>query len=225
MRIVQLPIFAAGLIAAFLLSMPLIAHSATAVFRVSMDFTDSNPMDVQVQIDCNTGLPASAFIMVSDGEFIDFVIGSFNAGDLNCEITEVVPDGYKVSYNDGTPGIVNCSYTSVGDGAMHNCLITNLPKTAKFNVSKSFSDFNPAPVEIQFDCNTGILSSTNTFLSHGGSHQFVVDFFDSGELDCEITETVPADYGVSYNDGSFSAINCSYSDLDHGDVKSEAKRS
>lgn len=217
MRIAQLPILRARLMALFLLSMPLAAHSATATFRANMDFTDSNPASVRVDIQCNTGLPLDAFAMVADGAFIDFVITSFDPGTLNCNITEVVPDGYKVSYNDGTPSIVNCSYTSVGDGAMNNCLITNLPSTAKFNVSKTFSDFNPAPVNVELDCNTGLPVTQNIFLSHGGSVVFVVDDFESGLLDCNITETVPAGYGVTYNDGSFSAVNCSYEDLEHGD--------
>ncbi len=217
MRMVQSPILPAGLIAVFLLSMPVAAHSATATFRASMDFTDSNPTPVRVDIQCNTGLPLDAFAMVADGAFVDFVITSFTAGTLNCNITEVVPDGYKASYNDGTPSTVNCSYTSVGDGAMHNCLITNLPSAAKFNVSKTFSDFNPTPVDVELDCNTGLPVSQNIFMSHGDNVVFVVDDFDSGELDCNIAETVPAGYGVSYNDGSFSAVNCSYEDLEHGD--------
>jgi hypothetical protein len=77
-------------------------------------------------------------------------------------------------------------------------------RRAQFVVTKDFSDDNPAGVDVQISCNTGLpLNQSGTISEFGDdgftSVAFIVDAFDAGELDCHITESpVPDGYAESY---------------------------
>jgi hypothetical protein len=71
-----------------------------------------------------------------------------------------------------------------------------------FFVAKVYSDGNIAPVDVTLSCNTGLpLEQTKNIepLNAGLDYvDFVVVDFDSGELNCEVTEEVPSGYSPLY---------------------------
>ena len=88
---------------------------------------------------------------------------------------------------------------------------------AFFEVHKVFSDGANQPVEIQILCNTGLPVSQFATITPPDYLEFVVTDFDSGELRCQITETVPAGYVASYNDGSTTSSDwCEFDDVVDG---------
>jgi hypothetical protein len=88
---------------------------------------------------------------------------------------------------------------------------------ATFEVSKDFTDDNPAGVEVTISCNTGLPLEQSKVITEGEGVGFVVIEFDSGELDCEITEDVPAGYDAVYFDGtSNSSTSCEYLNVGAG---------
>jgi hypothetical protein len=88
---------------------------------------------------------------------------------------------------------------------------------ATFEVNKDFTDDNSAGVEVTISCNTGLPLEQSKVITEGAGVEFVVVDFDSGEMDCEVTEDVPSGYDAEYFDGtSTSSVNCEYLDVEHG---------
>jgi hypothetical protein len=71
---------------------------------------------------------------------------------------------------------------------------------ATFQVTKDFSDGNPAEVSVTMSCDTGLPLEQTKLISEGDNDGvlFVITDFDQGELDCTITEEVPTGYTQSY---------------------------
>jgi hypothetical protein len=71
-----------------------------------------------------------------------------------------------------------------------------------FLVAKVYADGNIAPVDVTLSCNTGLpLEQTKNIepLNAGLDYvDFVVVDFDSGELNCEVTEEIPSGYSPLY---------------------------
>jgi hypothetical protein len=89
---------------------------------------------------------------------------------------------------------------------------------ALFQVSKIFTDGNPGEVEVSLSCNTGLILDQSKIISEEEGVTFVVTDFDSGELNCEITETPVAGYDASYFDGSSTnSVSCEYLEVEEGD--------
>jgi hypothetical protein len=146
------------------------------------------------------------------------------AGDQSCLVTSPVPgcndeaceaevcaiDSYCCAVNwDGicvTEANALCG--DPGEGAR-----------ATFEVTKDFSDDNPAGVEVTLSCNTGLPLEQSKVITEGDGVVFVVTDYDDGEMNCEVTESVPAGYSPTYHtgfvDGS-SSVSCSWSDLPWG---------
>jgi hypothetical protein len=88
---------------------------------------------------------------------------------------------------------------------------------ATFAVTKDFTDDNPAGVEVTISCNTGLPLEQSKVITEGESVEFVVVDFDNGEMDCEVTEEVPAGYGAEYFDGATtSSASCEFLDIEFG---------
>ncbi len=109
-----------------------------ATFRVTKDFTDDNPAEVNVKIDCNTGLILDQDKLISEGEYVEFVVTSFDNGEMNCTITEDVPAGYSPDYYSNGIDTVECSYEEVGFGSAHSCRIVNTPEPVTLTVNKTW---------------------------------------------------------------------------------------
>ena len=86
---------------------------------------------------------------------------------------------------------------------------------ATFQVYKDFTDDNPNPVNVHISCNTGLPLDQTKPITEGVPVEFVIENFDPNvlALNCDISETVPAGYEVSYeatddptgNAGDFSS--------------------
>lgn len=72
---------------------------------------------------------------------------------------------------------------------------------ATFAVNKDFDDNNEASVEVTISCNTGLPLEQTTTIEEGDGVTFVVVDFETGALDCSITESVPTGYSANYFDG------------------------
>jgi hypothetical protein len=144
---------------------PVIGTETRATFRVTKDFTDDNPMPVEVSLSCNTGLPLDQSALVADGEAngqefpaqlgegaagvavaqqshfteIIFVVTNFDSGEMDCELTESVPAGYEVEYfNGATTNDVSCAYENVLTGQSLDCAITNRPAPVEVEIIKEW---------------------------------------------------------------------------------------
>lgn len=152
-----------------------------ATFRVTKDFDDDNPAAVSVSLVCNTGLPLMQEAEVSEfGEpfsQIEFVIGDFVPGDLDCDVFEdPVPTGYEQSYVAGdnpdalyaslSSDEAGCHFEGVQTGTF-DCAITNTLLPVEVTVNKEWIDENPqfnSPlwVDITLRCaNSDIIGAYN----------------------------------------------------------------
>lgn len=113
--------------------------AGVARFRVEKDFSDDNPASVDVEIECNAGLPLSqSFTISEDGNGVQFTVREFESGAMDCTITETPVPGYVASYENhiGDPSDTDCSYTSVERGSELLCTITNTLQPVEFAVEK-----------------------------------------------------------------------------------------
>jgi hypothetical protein len=145
-----------------------------ARFRVTKDFSDDDPQGVMVHIVCDTGHPLSNSFEIFDapGSHVDFVVDSYEPGELDCTITEdPIPTGYDPDYTaslgpGGVAGSItggdSCVFTDVVKG-WFNCEIYNEAKPATFTVWKDWEIINMGgqPVlqeaEITIYCNNEIV--------------------------------------------------------------------
>ena len=88
-----------------------------AGFNVTKDFTDDNPMPVDVHLSCNTGIPLQQSFSITDpdtdGRFpgVGFVVKDYAAGQMNCRVWEdPVPGGYTESYVASGTGSASAVY-------------------------------------------------------------------------------------------------------------------
>jgi hypothetical protein len=139
-----------------------------ANFEVTKDFDDDNPADVEVMLSCNTGLPLQQTTMINEGGGVNFVVVDFEPGAMDCEVSEVVPDGYSASYVAGGPSNPTsdengCSFTAVSGGAQNSCAITNTLQPVDVIVNKQWIDEHPeynlsTVVEVTLTCNAEIVN-------------------------------------------------------------------
>jgi hypothetical protein len=93
---------------------------------------------VDVEITCNTGLPLHQEFTISEGNNVTFIVESFVSGEMDCEITEVVPEGYTASYDNGDAvSAVSCLFEEVTGGA-YSCIITNELNAVTLTVTKQW---------------------------------------------------------------------------------------
>ncbi|HKJ18926.1 MAG TPA: IPTL-CTERM sorting domain-containing protein [Xanthomonadales bacterium] len=197
---------------------------AEARFLVSKTFDDGNPAEVDVLIECNTGLPLSQPATISAGDPVNFVVVDFEQGELSCTVTEVTPDGYTASYNDGD-GVsdTECSWEDLS-GGQYACAIDNTLDESEVEVTKVWIDENP-----QFDavniadalwscsnvssvcdedegfgnsCNSGSLD----FFGNPATDSFYVYPDWDGGTTCNVTEVFLPDGGVEVDDSDCQGI-------------------
>ncbi|MEJ8567818.1 hypothetical protein [Elongatibacter sediminis] len=103
-------------------------------------------------------------------------------------------------------------------------------ETARFTVQKRYVDGNDVtPVTLNLSCNTGLpLEQSIEVVPNDGVFgefevEFVVTDFDSGELECSVTETPPAGYSPTYTclgestcAAPQSAQSCMFTDIESG---------
>lgn len=172
-----------------------------ATFRVTKDFDDNNPAEVEITLSCNTGLPLEQSTMIAEGGFVEFVIGDFVVGDLNCAVSEAVPDGYTPNHvaDTGFIGIADtitsgetaCTYLGISNGQFL-CQITNTLDEVTVTVAKEWIDDNPGfnlplHAQIQLSCSqAGFVDELYIDPSNPG--EFGIFPHYEGET-CTVTET------------------------------------
>jgi hypothetical protein len=143
-----------------------------ATFRVTKIFADGNNVDeVEVSIDCNTGLILDQDKDLEDGEWVEFVVTSFNEGTMTCTITEDGLAGYAGEYDNVSLGNIisdeNCEYTAVGGLDEHECEITNTPLDVDVDITKEWLYPGSADASAVSDEFTFVLYCTNASIVGG----------------------------------------------------------
>ena len=109
-----------------------------ARFYVTKDFTDDNPAEVEVTLNCFTGLPITQSQTISEAQEVNFIVESFADGELDCNVTESDVLGYSASYTGGN--VVNaeaCEFADLGNG-QYFCQVTNTPDPVEVSVFKDW---------------------------------------------------------------------------------------
>jgi IPTL-CTERM motif len=83
---------------------------------------------------------------------------------------------------------------------------------ATFQVEKDFTDDNDASVSVTLDCFTGLPLTQSQLISESQGVTFVVESFESGELDCTVSE----DEVTGYDDPD----TCEYDNVEDGEENS-----
>jgi uncharacterized repeat protein (TIGR01451 family) len=133
----------------------LVCESPPTRFLVRKFYDDGNPLGVAVTLSCDTGLPLEQTKVITDypttGDHVEFVIVDFDAGEMDCDIFEVVPDGYSQDYEAGSNGGVadsiyddvnGCHYDGVQGGDFY-CDIYNDLDPVCIEVNKVWFDEHP----------------------------------------------------------------------------------
>jgi len=133
-----------------------------------------------------TSPPAPGSVTIpAGGSFTVTVTGTDPGG------VDSITDDLTCIYSDGPAD--NQSQTTV----MYT-LVMDIGGNATFVVTKDFTDDNTGDVDVTITCNTGLpLTQTHTINEVDGVG-FVVESFDSGLMDCSITEDLKAGYIPSY---------------------------
>ena len=136
-------------------------NGQTAQFEVQKRFVDHNDVTpVTLNISCNTGLPLqqSVNVVPNDGLFggyeVNFVVESFDDGELSCTITETAVAGYSPTYTclgESTCGAAqsaeSCVFSGVTIGSENLCQVQNYPNPVQFTVNKEWL-FDSVEVDI-----------------------------------------------------------------------------
>jgi len=120
-----------------------------ARFTVLKDFTDGNPGEVTVDLDCDTGLILDQEKTITeDGIGVTFVVTDFDAGELNCNVTERPVAGYRAEFDasgDSGSDAINdpsedagCYFVEVDGGDENLCEITNQPLSVDVVITKEW---------------------------------------------------------------------------------------
>lgn len=125
--------------------MPLITPPDRATFRVIKDFTDNNPMEIDVTLSCTTGLILTQSSNISETREVEFVVTSFDEGELNCDVTEEPLEGYSPAYLAAATtglGLVStdlqgCHFDEVVSGQFV-CRIVNTPVMVDIEIEKQW---------------------------------------------------------------------------------------
>jgi len=197
-----------------------------ARFQVTKDFDDDNPAEVDVMIQCNTGLPLSQPATISEGDGVTFVVGDFESGDLNCEITEVEPAGYSAQYHNGEIFTgASCVFEDIEAGSFHTCEISNFVDEVTVDVTKVWIDENPQfnatnYAEAYWSCQNAAYAceegpegaggeSCSGYLEFDGNPDtdriYIRPSWDGGTT-CTISEVNIADGGVEIDDSDCASI-------------------
>jgi hypothetical protein len=191
------------------------ALPARATFAVNKVFDDNNPAEVDVTISCNTGLPLEQTTSISQGDGVVFVVNDFADGEMDCDITESVPDGYNPNYfNGSSDSSVSCEHNEVAFGQASNCTITNTLQEVEVEVTKVWIDENPQfnavnLADAEWECSNVAFGPDDgllEFFGNPGEDSFFVFPSWDGGTDCSITEVLIPDGGVEVDDGECDSV-------------------
>lgn len=153
--------------------------TVVTTFRVTKDFSDDNPLPIDVHLRCNSGQPLEQSFTITDpaanGTFpgVNFVVRDFVAGQTNCQVYEApIPGGYTPDYvaglNGGVAGNVfddeaGCWYEGVVSGGF-TCEVGNAADPGEFTVTKfwviegAVGEEVIEQAQVEISCDRNILS-------------------------------------------------------------------
>jgi len=181
-----------------------------ATFRVTKDFTDDNPSEVMVSIDCNTGLILDQSKLISEANHVVFVVTDFDSATLDCHISEVIPGGYSPSYEAGildgesnavTADELGCHFESVEFGEFY-CDIVNTPDPVNVVIEKvwvidgSGGDGVDTGYELRLYCDAEIVGGSDEYCYVNGISKVVngtiwCDTFYGEDSDIFTSQVIP----------------------------------
>ena len=160
--------------------------AARTVFWVTKDFSDDNPLPVDVHLVCNTGLPLIQEFTITDpavgGQWpiVGFVVREYEFGEMDCHVFEdPTPGGYSPGYTAGAVDGVGdvsddgegCYFDNVVNGAF-TCEIANDADPGQFTVTKywvidgAVGDEVIEEAWVEITCDSIILSSDGVPLQY-----------------------------------------------------------
>jgi len=181
-----------------------------ATFEVNKVFTDGNPGEVDVTLNCFTGLPLTQTQTISEDQNVVFVVTDYDDGELDCEVVEEDVTGYSAEYNNGdTTDDESCVFDDVAFSASETCTITNSPDPVEVEVSKDWiiegsgGDELDGGYKLKLYCDNEIIegyenqsgwsktlySSYSSNLGDASYYANVVPDWDGG-TQCHVEETV-----------------------------------
>ena len=122
-------------------------------------------------------------------------------GSVTVTVTGTDPGGA-----DSLTDTLSCTYTD-GDAASTTVsypLVMDIGGNGTFLVEKVFDDGRPASVDVTLTCNAGLPLTQSFTISEGNPVNFVVTSFESGTMDCTVTEDSSSGYTAAYVAGGDS---------------------
>ena len=176
-----------------------IEDEGEAAFIVRKDFTDDNPAEVEVTLSCNTGLPLVQSNEISESQDVQFIVTDFDVNELDCEVTENIPNGYGAIYSDGygSESETDCSWEDVGYQEFQ-CTITNLPQQVAVIFLKQWviEGSNGHEIDARFDLTLVCDNQIQDFAQdNDGYWRWTVHGSDTGGMNSQASVTPDWDGG------------------------------
>lgn len=163
------------------------AFTTLSVYRV---FSDENPADIEVQLNCGNAVAVAPSVATSSEESpAVFEIGWDGSGpDPTCTASEIVSiPGY-------TSNNIDCKRIKVPEGDENSCTIKKEQSRAVVYVSKYFADANPVSVAIDLECTSGDILVERDEASIESIAKFYVANMPHDGTDCSATADTPVGY-------------------------------
>ncbi|HET6565816.1 MAG TPA: IPTL-CTERM sorting domain-containing protein, partial [Xanthomonadales bacterium] len=184
-----------------------------ARFTVLKDFTDGNPGEVTVAIDCNTGLILDQDkVITEDGIGVTFVVTDYTAGNLACNVKEQPVAGYSADYEasgdsassdvDDPAEDAGCYWTEIEGGVENLCVITNEPDTVNVVINKEWLYPGSADASIVSDEFSVVVYCSNAHIVDGDEYCGLVGTADAAQS--EIISLNSCKYLSGSGDTSFN---------------------
>ncbi len=117
-----------------------------ATFAVTKDFSDDNPGEVTVRLDCNTGLILDQDKVISEADgnpAVIFVVTDFDSGELECTVSEDPVPGYRTDFlasgdSDSSNETDGCVFASVSAGDENACVVVNTANPVEVVINKEW---------------------------------------------------------------------------------------
>lgn len=166
---------------------------STTEFEVNMDFSDENPMDVEVEVSCPgaTSVKAVDGNMASESEPAAFMVTWPTSMPVNCSAAQV---SAVAGYNRSA---VDCLDVPMQMNPEPQCTLKNYQRAVPVVVGASFLDGNPAQARVELSCEKGMAMVHQDMASHAGEAVFRVLQFPHSGTSCTAHLTPPEGYHVA----------------------------
>ena len=165
----------------------------TTLFEVGMNFTDDNPMEVEVAVACSgaTSVTATVDKRVSESSPATFEVTWPATVSASCTVTQVaVPAGYFKSEKD-------CLDVPMTTDPAPRCTIKNYQRSVPVRVGTRFLDGYPSPIQVELTCDAGVLSVYDDLASNEDEAKFRVRNIPYTGTSCSASAVLPDDYEVA----------------------------